>query len=147
MGMNGSDQSMEQRVWQRVTEQTPAVVQDAKPLLLAAREQAAVYDRLAKQMSGRNRSVLRKLQEKEGENIACLKGICALQGIPVKGNAMVTPREPARKALEKCFHRTRRAQTEYMARSIGGEFGEVYRALADRSREQCVLLAELMGRL
>ncbi len=144
--MREADQAMEQRVWQRVAER-PVVVQDTKPLLLAAREQAAVYDRLAKQMTGKNREIVGKLWKKEAENVACLKGICALQGIPVKRTVFTAPKEPPRQALERSYHKTRRAQTEYLARSVGGEFGEVYRTLADRSREQCVLLAEILGRL
>lgn len=139
---------METRVWQRVLGQ-PAEPQgeDVKPLLLAAQELAAVYGRLSRVMTGQNREMLRKLQEGEQENIACLKGISALQNRAVKLNAMQVPPEPAAKALEKCYHRTRRAMGEYMARSTGAEFGEVYRALADRARENCVLVAKVLGNL
>lgn len=141
-------EDMEARVWQRVLAQPQKTqVEDLKPLILVAQELTAVYGRLVREMTGRSRELLRRLQETELANIACLKGISALQGRGVRLNSIQVAREPAEKALEKCYHRTRRATTEYMARSAGAEFGEVYRALADREREQCVRLAEVLGNL
>ena len=144
------DPMVEAQVWQRVMAKPNGerLSEDLKPLILSARELAAAYRQLAKTSSGRQRELLRKLHEREMANIACLKGIHMLSGGgAVKTNPLPAPNESAAKLLEKCYYRSCRALTEYTARSAGGEFGEVYRHMADRQREQCALVAELLGSL
>ena len=58
---------------------------------------------------------------------------------------IAVPEEPAAKALEKRYHCARRAVTEYTVRTVDGDFGIVFQHLADLSREECVLLARLLG--
>ena len=94
---------------------------------LEAMEAAAVYRKLAGQFSGRGREQLRHLHDMQMEILACL------------------PEEPAAKALEKRYHCARRAVTEYTVRTVDGDFGIVFQHLADLSREECVLLARLLG--
>lgn len=139
---------METRVWQRVLAQPEQPQrEDLKLLIIYAQELTAAYGRLMKETYGRNRELLRKLYEGEQTNVACLKGLSLLQGRQVKLNPIQAPREPAQKLLEKCYHRTRRAMAEYMARSAAAEFGEVFRAMADREGHNCGLLAEVLGGL
>ena len=58
---------------------------------------------------------------------------------------IAVPEELAAKALERRYHCARRAVTEYTARTVDGDFGIVFQHLADLSREECVLLARLLG--
>lgn len=137
---------MEQRVWQRVR---GTVERDTGPeqkqLLLEAMEMASVYGHLLKQASEQSRELLRQLQEGERANIACLKGIARLRRQELQGKPLPPVREPANKLLEKCYHRSRRAAMAFLAQSAGGEFGEVYRVMADRERSHCAWIAQLMG--
>ena len=115
---------------------------------LEALEAAAVYRRLAGRFTGRSRETLRQLQEIQTEIIFCLRGIGQLSGSPRgKHPQIAAAREPAEKALEKRYHCARRAAAEYTARTMDGELAAVYAHLAEQSREQCVLLARLLGQL
>ena len=80
------------------------------------------------------------------EILACLRGIGRLSGGGGGKTAQIAvPEEPAAKALEKRYHCARRAVTDYTARTVDGDFGIVFQHLADLSREECVLLARLLG--
>ena len=57
------------------------------------------------------------------------------------------PREPAPRLLRSCHEKTRNCMTEYMARTVDGETGAVFRRLADRAEQQCMRIAELAGML
>ena len=75
-----------------------------------------------------------------------LRGIGRLSGGGGGKTAQIAvPEEPAVKALERRYHCARRAVTEYTARTVDGDFGVVFQHLADLSREECVLLARLLG--
>ena len=128
-------EDMEARVWQRVLGQQESPAEDLKPLILAAQEAAAVYEGLG----------LRQLLEEAQRILACLRGISALQGRRMVLKPMQVPKEPKQKALEKCYYRSRKAMLEYTARSAGPEFGEVFRALAEREKEQCLRIVQLLG--
>lgn len=113
---------------------------------LEAMEAAAVYRKLAGQFSGRGREQLRHLHDMQMEILACLRGIGRLSGSGGRKTAQIAvPEEPAAKALEKRYHCARRAVTEYTVRTVDGDFGIVFQHLADLSREECVLLARLLG--
>lgn len=146
--MEAWDRSAEERVWQRVLGR-PGEVQggeDLRPLLQTAQELAAVYRRLHRDVSGGKRALLSRLHEGETANAACLRGMLVLRGRqPGKGNVLPPVGEAWGKALEKCYHRTCRQLVEYTARSVGAEFGEVFRHMADRERELCGLIVELLG--
>ena len=89
---------------------------------------------------------LRHLHDMQMEILACLRGIGRLSGGGGGKTAQIAvPEEPAAKALEKRYHCARRAVTEYTARTVDGDFGIVFQHLADLSREECVLLARLLG--
>lgn len=148
--MEQFDTDLEQRVWQRVRgsggEQPERM--DLRALMLAAMENAAAFRQLTGMLAGKPRERAKRLHEGEQRNIACLKGIHLLStGAPMKPKAMQIPGEPAGKLLEKCYHRTKRAMTEYTARTVDGEFGAVFQTMADRQREHCAMIAELLGEL
>lgn len=141
------EENQEQQVWSRVLAQPPLRV-DVQGLSREAGELAAIYRRLAGSLTGRGRELAWALMEEEQANAACLRGIGVLCG---SGPEVVKIWEPGtengRRLLEKCFHRARRCQGEYMARSVDAEFGEIFRHLADREGAQCVRIAELLGRM
>jgi len=96
--------------------------------------------------SGRGREQLRHLHDTQMEILACLRGIGRLSGGGGGKTAQIAvPEELAAKALERRYHCARRAVTEYTARTVDGDFGIVFQHLADLSREECVLLARLLG--
>lgn len=137
---------MEKQVWQRVRGQQETGAEAAlKTQLQTAGELAEAYGYLLKNAGSRSRDLLRLLLEGEQTNMDCLKGIARLQRQTVSEKILPQSREPARKLLELCYHRSRRAAVDFLAQSAGGEFGEVYRAMADREGKHCVWLAQLLG--
>ena len=147
--MDKQDRNTEQQVWQRVRacrEEAPK--NDLRQMQREAMELAAVYRALSPQMMGSHREKMQKLYQGERANAAALTGIGYLfrQGgeqLKLWQPAM----EDAKKLLERCYHRTRRCMTEYLARSAEAEWGIVYDRMAKREGEHCVLIAELLGSL
>lgn len=140
---------MEQRenpVWQRVWNGQMPEGGDIRPLLLTAAESLAVYSQLAQTLTGKQRATAAGLRDMARRSLEALKGIQSLSGHPA-GNLRTppVPKEPARRLLEKSYHRALRQMTEYTARSLDPEFGVVYQSLGDRERTAAVLLAQLIG--
>ena len=147
--MDKQNWTAEQQVWQRVCACREELPQnDLRQLQREAAELAAIYRNLTSQLAGKQQEQAKRLYLGEKANVAVLNGISMLtrqQGETLK---LWNPgREDPRKTLEKCYHRTRRCMTEYMARSAEGEFGVVFDRMAKRSGEHCALIAELLGSL
>ncbi len=138
-----------QQVWQRVRSAAEEPARNnLRQLQREAMELAAVYRALVSQFTGRQQEQARRLYIGEKANAAALAGIGILSGQPGEALKLWQPgKEPARKALEKCYHRSRRCMTEYMARSAENEFGTVFQKLAEREEAHCALIAELLGSL
>ena len=137
----------EQRVWQRVLGQPEqGKPEDFHSVILSAREQAGAYRYLMEKATGENRELLRRLYTNQERTVDCLKGLGMLQGNPVKEKPMQTMKELTEKMMKKCYYRSCRAVEEYTSRSVCSEFGEVFRKIADRERENCVMIVEVMGR-
>ena len=118
--MENQDRNLEQQVWQRVK---------------ACREDAP-------------RNEFRQLQREAMELTATLAGIGVLSRQHGEQIKLWQPgKENPGKQLERCYHRTRRCMTEYLARSADNEFGVVFEKLAKREGEHCWILAELIGNL
>ena len=137
--MEKFDPRRELQVWQRVGEGPRRSGEDIRPLLLLAWEQASVLRQLpgirqkaVSEEARRSVEALKGIGQMSGQNVG------ALQPVPI-------PKEPARRQLEKCFHRSNRLMTEYTARSLDPEFGVVFQQLADRERRSAATLAELVG--
>ena len=141
------DRSMEQQVWQRVhANRETAPVNDLRQLQQEAMELAAVYRSLASRLTGKQQDQVKRLYEGEKANAAALAGIGILSRQGGEALKLWQPgREAPQKVLERCYHRTRRCMTEYLARSAAGEFGIVYEKLAKREAEHCERLAQLLG--
>lgn len=145
--MDKQEYNMEQQVWQRVRgTREEASQNDLRRLQREAMELAAVYRGLLPQMTGKQREQVAKLYHGERANAAALSGIGILSRQSREQLKLWQPgmADPG-KQLERCYHRTRRCMTEYMARSPEPEFGLVFDRMAKRAAEHCVILAELLG--
>lgn len=147
--MDKQDWSVEQQVWQRVhaaREEVPR--NELRQLQREAMELAAGYRNVSSQLTGRQQELAKRLYTGEKANAAALAGIGKLSREGGEALKLWQPgREDPKKMLEKCYHRTRRCMTEYMARSADGEFGVVFEGLAKREGEHCGMIAELIGSL
>ena len=140
--------TMEELVWQRVQAPPEPGRQDYRTLILPAQELAAVYRQRLRGASGREKELLGQLYEGERASIACLRGMEVLSGAGMRKVFAIPGKEsPGAKVLEACYHQTRRAVTEYTARSAEPEFGSVFRILAQRAETRCALLLELLGQV
>ena len=142
------DRNVEQ-VWQRVRAAgEEAAGKDLRQLQREAMELAAVYRGLMPQFAGRQQEQVRQLYLGEKANAQKLAGIGILSRNPGEAMKLWQPgKEPPGKVLERCYHRTRRCMVEYLARSADGEYGSVFRGMADREGEHCGVIAELLGSL
>ena len=147
--MDKQDWNPEQQIWQRVRanrEEGPK--NDLRQMQREAMELAAVYRGLLSQLTGKHRELVMKLQRGEQANAAALAGIGLLSLQNREQLKLWQPgKEEPVKLLERCYHRTRRCMTEYMARSAEPEFGVVFDRMARREGEHCLLLAQLLGEL
>ena len=139
----------EQQVWQRVLSgREEAPKNDLRQLRREAMELAAIYRNLSTRLTGTGQELVKRLYAGERANSVSLLGIGKLSRTEEEGLKLWQPgNEEPRKALEKCYHRTRRCMTEYLARSADGEFGVVFERMAKREGEHCLWLAEALGSL
>lgn len=146
--MENGDKNVERQVWQRVfaQPQTKPEQDDLRMLTLSSMEAAGAYRYLAGTLTGKSRDLARRLWEEEQETAACLRGLHHLSGGgKERPKGMPAVKDSPEKALEKCYHRARRAVTEYTARTVDPEFGSVFRKLADREETHCAQIAQLLG--
>ena len=141
------DRNVHQQVWQRVRSAAEEPARnDLRDLQREAMELAAIYRTLVSQFTGRQQEQARRLYLGEKTNAQTLAGIGLLSHQPAEALKLWQPgKEAPGKVLERCYHRTRRCMTEYLARSAEAEFGSVYRLMADREGEHCAVIAELLG--
>ena len=137
----------ERQVWQRVNacrEEAPK--NDLRQLQREAMELAAVYRALSSGMTGRPREQIMRLYRGEKANALALAGMGYLSRQGGEQMKLWQPgKDDPQKLLERCYHRTRRCMTEYLARSAEAEFGAVFDRMAKREGEHCALLAEILG--
>lgn len=140
------EKDTERQVWQRVLgQQTLPGREDLRALELAAGETAAACRHLMKLVKGER---IRSLAAGAQTNAACLRGMRRLSGEAVqKRRAIAPPAGTAEKLLQWCYYQTRRAMVEYTARAGDPEFGAVFQEMADREREHCAWIAEMLGEL
>ena len=150
--MEKLDKELQARVWQRVQsreklEMPPLGQENLRPLILAAQENAVAYQNLSRQFQGKDGEKLRRLQQESQKCIACMKGICRVRGEQVKVPQLNWEKEPAKRALMKCYHRERKLWNEWEQRSAEPEHGLVFGRLAQQAREHCVSIMEVLGDL
>lgn len=145
--MDKQDWNMEQEVWQRVRgslEEAPR--NDLRQLQREAMELAAVYRSLSSQLTGKPQELVKQLYMGEKANGATLTGIGVLSRQTGEQLKLWQPgNEDPKRLLERCYHRSRRCMTEYLARSAEGEFGVVFEKLAKQEGENCARIAQVLG--
>ena len=150
--MEKVDKQLEKRVWQRVqSRQEPAAPlprqEKLKPWVLVAQENTAVLRALQLQLIGKQWEGLRRLEQDSARMVYTLRGLGMLLDENIRLSPVPTPKEVPRRALEKCFHRTRRLRDEMEKRSGDGEYGPVYQSLMRKCDDLCAAIAEMIGRL
>ncbi len=150
--MDGLDRELQKRVWQRVQsreggEMPPLGQDNLRPWLTLAQENAAAYQSLSRQFTGREAERLRRLYQQSQSCAAGILGVCRLRGEQVRQGNFQPPKEPPRKTLEKCYHRERRLWEGLRQMLTDGEYGLVFDRLAQGAQERSLLVAELLGRL
>lgn len=150
--MENLDKDLQKRVWQRVQSRETAELpqpqtDNIKSLILTAQENSTAYGQLQKQMGPKNREILTRLRRETRSSIACMQGICRLRGEQAKAPQLMPPRDPARRALEKCYHRERKLCGEWEQRITDPEHGMVFRRLAEQGRARCAVIMELLGEM
>jgi len=147
--MDKQNRDMEQQVWQRVrSAREEAPRNELRQLQREAMELAAIYRSLSAQMAGKPQERVKQLYAGEKANAAALVGIGKLSRQGGENLKLWQPgNEELFRLLERCYHRTRKCMTEYLARSVDGEFGVVFEKMAKREGEHCAVIAEVLGSL
>ena len=128
------DRDLEKRVWERVAAREGAPREDMEELLRQARELGEEYRALARLMG--DRGELAGIRREQQEIARILAGIRALQQ---GGGSEKLQR------LRRCYHRSRRAMTDYAARVATPEVGLAYQYLSELERQRCLEILRMLG--
>ena len=128
------DRDLEKRVWERVAAREGAPREDMEELLRQARELGEEYRALTRLMG--DRGELAGIRREQQEIARILAGIRALQ----QGGG-----SEKQKRLRRCYHRSRRAMTDYAARVATPEVGLAYEYLSELEREHCLEILRMLG--
>lgn len=140
------DTSEEVKIWRRIRGEDPDIIDGLPALAASALSQAALYGAMARRSQGQIRQLLQQLQSRELSNARCIKGIYRLVSGQSLSAATVPPSQEATEiALRRSYGRSLKALNAYEARSDHGEYGAVFRLMADGQRESCLKIAELVA--
>ena len=128
------DRDLEKRVWERVAAREGAPREDMEELLRQAWELGEEYRALARLMG--DRGELAGIRREQQEIARILAGIRALQ----QGGG-----SEKQKRLRRCYHRSRRAMTDYAARVATPEVGLAYEYLSELERQHCLEILRMLG--
>lgn len=146
--MNTIDPQKAARVWQRVQGSAQLADRELTAMISAALSTAATYLKLSRQFQGKESAVLRQLYEGQQAHVACLKGIYTLiTGTRPSVKAMPLTGQTPESTLRQCYGKTMQILADYESRSADAEYGPVFARLADREKDSCRTLLELIGNL
>ena len=148
--MEDLDRDLQQRVWQRVQHRELPVLtprESIKAWILTAQENAAAYRHMSQQPGMKEKARLQQLYGESRQWIACMRGICRMDGERVAAPKVVCPPEAGYRILEKCFHRERKLWEEWERQSGERAYGPLYGRLARQAQEHCVTVMEMLGNL
>ena len=132
----------QQAVWQRVLSPGEGAPEDTAALLAEA---GHLY-RCIRALAGRPGPMVRAMTENQRQTVEALRGICRLQGTVAPAPSGPLPVQTPGLAAE-CYRRSHRAMTDYAARAAQPLTGTVFSDLADLQKQNCTLLARLLGRM
>ena len=128
------DRDLEKRVWERVAAREGAPREDMEELLRQAWELGEEYRALTRLMG--DRGELAGIRREQQEIARILAGIRALQ----QGGG-----SERQKRLRRCYHRSRRAMTDYASRMAAAEVGLAYQYLSELERRHCIEVLKMLG--
>ena len=147
--MKESDIQKEVRVWQRVRQEAQAAPQlreNLQGLIMEQTQLAAAYLQLSHRTGGVEATTLMRLSRQSRAQAACLKGVYALiaEG---ESEARIVPAQKGTKEalLRRCYGQELRLLQSYEKYSTDPEYGPVFERMAQRAREHCCLVMELIG--
>ena len=151
--MKEMDTQKEIRVWQRVknearTVSSPQVCDNLQTLIMEQMQVAAAYLQLSHRTVSVEATALMRLARQSRAQTACLKGLNIL--ITEKGSeAQIIPAQKGtvEALLRWCYGQELRLIKSYENHRMDPEYGPVFERMAQRSREHCCLVLELMGGL
>lgn len=121
--------------------------QSLLPLIARVWDGAAAYAQTARELTGRDAALLRRLTEEAQAQAACLKGIYAIiTGKNPSVRFSPAPREAVPVALRRCYGRELKLLSEYETWTGRQDYGHVFTCLARQSREHCGVILEVLGR-
>jgi hypothetical protein len=149
--MKELDAQKEVRVWQRVKNDpravsAPRVCENLQTLIMEQMQVAAAYLQLSHRTVGVEATTLMRLARQSRAQTACLKGLNIL--IMEKGTeAQIIPvqKGTVEALLRWCYGQELRLMKSYENHRMDPEYGPVFERMAQRSREHCCLVLELMG--
>lgn len=146
--MNTIDPQKAARVWQRVQGSAQLADRELTAMISAALSTAATYLKLSRLFQGKESAVLRQLYEGQQAHVACLKGIYTLiTGTRPSVKAMPLTGQTPESTLRQCYGKTMQILADYESRAADAEYGPVFARLADREKDSCRTLLELIGNL
>ena len=145
--MNTIDPQKAAQVWQRVRGNQLSD-RELTAMISNAWTTAATYLKLSRQLQGNQSAVLRRLYDGQQAHVACLKGIYTLiTGTRPAVKALPLSGQDPEAILRRCYGRQMQALADYEAKSEDTEYGPVFARLADREKDNCRTLLELIGNL
>ena len=143
---------LETRVWQRVqgkTEGAASTLPEGLPALIMEQLQlSSIYGQLSHQAGGQSGGTYMRLSRESRMQAVCLKGIVILMNghSPAPAAAPVQAMQPDI-LMRRCYGAELRLLKAYESRCSDPEYGPVFNRMADRSRDHCCTLLELIGTL
>jgi len=140
--MGDINREMQERVWQRVRGQEQPQAESGEPgpqaLLLGELTDAGLLRKTG------NAEILHLLARQATERANILRGLCLLMQTEVPG-ILPTAGEPGPAVLRLLMGSLLRRHREYCRCSDHGEYGPIYRHLAQSAQDSCALLAKYIG--
>ena len=142
----------ETRVWQRVQQDKQTALSQSRSdhlpaLIMEQLQLSAAYLQLARQFSGKEGAEFVRLAREAKAQAVCMKGILTLMtdqspeivGIPPQFSAVDI-------TLRRCYGKELQLLKECENRRTDAEYGPVFERMAQRGREHCCMLLELIGK-
>lgn len=158
--MEKFDPEVAARVWQRVTKPaedfpmpplppayTPPSDASLGECIACAVQAAGIYQRLSRQLSGRDGALLRKMAAQKQQQVACLKGLCAIRGGCTIPRMQPVGNRAPQALLRRCYNWETQLLSLCQARREEPSHGHIYSHLARQQQELCVQLLALLGRI
>jgi hypothetical protein len=149
--MKESDVQKEVRVWQRVRQENQTVSplrENLQGLIMEQALLAAAYLQLSHRTGGLEATTLMRLARQSRAQAACLRGVWALLAEEETETRIIPPQKGTKEAqLRRCYGQELRLLQSYEKYSTDAEYGPVFERMAQRAREHCCLILELVGQL